>query len=207
MVDPYKKTPSFQLLKEGDTPLFESGEDLLGAPHGSYLPEPEKLSILDTKPVPPKREYLRPLAAVLAVIVLIAAVRVTWYYSTYRVNLGVSPMERNGQTGSVVLPAPPADPNEDTTLYYAGSDVTLPVLLAKYEPPSDTAGTILMVVTIDAKGTPVNPKIWHGMDAEHNLLAMQAITKWRYRPATQNGKPVPVTAQLELHFQPPSAKH
>lgn len=207
MVDPYKKTPSFQLLKEGDTPFFESGEDLLGAPHGSYLPEPEKLSILDTKPIPPKRDYLRPLAAILAFVLLVAAVRVIWYYSTNRVSLGVSPMERNHQTGTVVVPEPPADPNEDTTLYYAGSDVTLPVLLSKYEPPSDTPGTILMVVTIDAKGVPGDPKIWHGMDAEHNLLAMKSITRWRYRPATKDGKPVPVTAQLELHFQPQASTH
>jgi hypothetical protein len=205
MVDPSKKTPSFQLLKEGDTPFFESGEDLLGAPHGGYLPDPEKISILDTKPIPPKRDYLRPLAAILAVIVLLAGVRVIWYYSTYRVTLGTSPMERNGQTGSVVVPAAPADPNEDNTLYYAGPDVTLPVLISKYEPTSDKPGTVLMVATIDTKGVPVDAKIWHPMDAEHNLLAMKAIARWRFRPATQNGKPVPVTAQLELHFQPQTA--
>jgi hypothetical protein len=207
MTDPKKREPSFQLLKEGDTPFFESGEDLLGAPHGGYLPDPEHLSILDTKPIPPKRDYLRPAGAVLAVILLILAVRVIWYYSTYRVNLGTSAMERNGQTGSVVVPSPPADPNEDETLYYAGPGVTLPVLLTKYEPPSNTAGTILMVVTIDATGRPVDPKIWQGMDTEHNSLAIEAITKWRYRPATQNGKPIPVTAQLELHFKPAASTH
>lgn len=207
MPDRNPKAPSFQLLKEGDTPFFESGEDLLGAPHGGYLPDPEHISILDTKPIPPKRDYLRPAGVVLAVILLVLAVRVVWYYSTYRVNLGTSPMERNGQTGPVVVPPPPADPNEDNTLYYAGPDVTLPVLLSKYEPPSNTAGTILMVVTIDPTGQPVDPKIWQGMDTDHNALAMQAITKWRFRPAAQNGKPIPVTAQLELHFKPQGKAH
>ena len=198
------KPPSFQLLKEGDTPFFEAGEGLLGAPHGGYLPDPESLSILDAKALPPKRDYLRPLAAVIAVVLLVIAARVTWYYSTYRVNLGTSPLERNGQPASITIPPPPVDPNagpEDNTLYYAGPDVTLPVLLSKFEPHSSTGGTVLVIATIDVTGKPVDPKVWQGPGADLNILAMQAVARWRFRPATKDGKPVPVTAQLEVKFQ------
>jgi protein TonB len=31
--------------------------------------------------------------------------------------------------------------------------------------------------------------------------AMEAVSKWRFRPATKDGKPVPVMVNVEVHFR------
>ena len=196
------KPPSFQLLKEGDTPFFENAENAVGIERGGYLPDPELLGILDTTPRPPKPDYLRVGAAVLAVVLLGMAVRVIWYYSTNRVDLGTSPLQRHGSVAPVAALPAPAGP-EDDTLYYAGPGVTLPVLLSKFEPQARSSGTVLLVVVIDPAGKPVDARVWHGLDADLNVRAIQAAGKWRFRPATKDGKPVPVTAQLEVKFRQP----
>jgi len=166
--------------------------------------ETEFLSIRDERPRPATRDYLPIAAVVLGAMLLVMAGRVVWYYSTQRVELGTSPLENSAQA---IPPPPPttgrteAGP-EDDTLYYAGPDVTLPVLRSKVEPRGNTSGKVLLVVVIDPSGRPVQPQIWHGLDADLNARAMQAASQWRFRPANKNGKPVPVTAQLEVSFQP-----
>jgi hypothetical protein len=197
------KTPSFPLLKEGDVPLFEGSAERLASDHGGYLPEPEVLSILDGKPHPEKRDYLPILGAVLAVVLLAAAIRVVWYYSTNRVDLGTSPLEKQAQSAPVA-PQPVVDPNappEDDTLYYADSGVTLPVLRSKFAPPGKPGDKVGLLVVIDPTGKPVDARVWQGLDPDTNVRALEAAGKWRFRPATKDGKPVPVLAQLEIEFR------
>jgi TonB family protein len=199
------KPPSFDLLREGDVPLFENAEDMLGGGRGGYLPEAETFSILDTNPHPAKRDFLPLLAAILGILLLGMAVRVIWYYSTNRVDLGASPLKYAEPT-QPVQPAAPAESQasaDDDTLYFAPPDVSLPVLLSKTEPKADSAGKVALLVVIDPTGKPVGARVWQGLDPDLNVLAIQAAGRWRFRPATKNGRPVPVTAQLEVSFRQP----
>jgi Gram-negative bacterial TonB protein C-terminal len=198
--------PSFALLKEGDVPLFENAENLAGPARGGYLPEEEVLSILDAKPRPEKPDYLPALAAILSIALLVMAARVIWYYSTARVDLGVSPLERQGQQTASTPPPVTATPNagpEDDTLYFAPPEVTLPVLRSKFEPQANSSGKVSLLVVIDPTGKPTEPRIWQGLDPDLNVLAMKAAGQWRFQPGTRNGKPVPVIAQLEVNFRQP----
>lgn len=196
--------PAFELLKEGDAPVFESGANLVGADRGGYLPEPETLSILDTTPHPPKPDYLKPLAAFLAVLLFAVAFRVAWYYSTNRVDLGASPIEQATQPSSPAAPATPAAPNRaavDDTIYFAPNDVMLPVLQSKADAQGTSSGKVVLLVVIDRTGKPVSPQVWQGLDPDLNIRAMAAVSKWRFRPATKDGRPVPVTAQVQVAFR------
>jgi hypothetical protein len=197
---PPVKPPAFPLLKEGDAPIFETGAELLGDPRGGYLPDPELLSILDPTPIPPKPDYLKPLAALLVAAMLLIAVRVIWYYSTNHVDLGSSPLEQRGQPLPSRLPA--ANPAAaDDTIYFAPDGVTLPVLLSKSDARGNAPGKVVILMVIDAKGKPVNPQVWQGLTPDLNIRALGAIGHWRFRPATKDGKPVPVTAQVAVGFQ------
>lgn len=198
-----RKAPSFPLLKEGDLPLFESSAERLATDHGGYLPEPEVLSILDGTPRPEKRDYLPIVGAVLAIVVLAAAIRVIWYFSTNRVELGTSPLESQTQSAPVA-PLPAVDPNAppaDDTLYYADAGVSLPVLRSKFSPPGKPGDKVSLLVVIDPTGKPVDARVWQGLDPDRNVRALQAAGKWRFRPAMKDGKPVPVIAQLEIEFR------
>lgn len=196
------KTPSFPLLKEGDVPLFESTAEHLASDRGGYLPEPEVLSILDRKPRPEKRDYLPIVGAVLALVLVAAAIRVVWYYSTNRVDLGTSPLERQAQSAPVPLaPVDPNAPQVDDTIYYADPGVTLPVLRSKFAPPGKPGDKVGLLVVIDQTGKPIDARVWQGLDPDSNVRALQAAGKWRFRPATKDGKPVPVMAQLEIEFR------
>jgi TonB family protein len=195
------RPPSFPLLKEGDAPLFESGTDLIGIPRGGYLPEEEVLSILDEKPHPEPPDYLRVAAIVAAVILVAIAGRVAWYYATNRVDLGTSPLEKMSQTAPVVPPAAPADPNappSDDTIYYAGPDIKLPVLLAKSAPHGKPGDKVVLLVVISPAGRPRDARVLRGMDPDTNVSALRAAGNWKFRPGTKDGKPVPVLAQLEI---------
>jgi hypothetical protein len=202
--DPQVKPPKFELIKEGDVPVFDSSAGRIVADRGGYLPEEESLSILDTRRRPEKRDYLKPLAAVIALALSLVAVRVIWYYSTNHVDFGTSPIEHLPGNDRPARPAANANGlPEDTTLYYADPGVELPVLVSKVEPRGDTEDKVLLMAVIDTTGRPTNPKIWHGVGADLNIRAIEAVGKWRYRPGMKDGKPVPVFAQLEVTFQRP----
>lgn len=187
--------PSFQLLPEGDVPDLHFGRE-------GYLPDPELLSIMDAKPHPETPDYWKVLAAVIAALLLAIAVRVITYYAVGRPNLDSTPLEARARYSAPAAPSPSSEPSDDT-IYYADSGVTLPVLRSKFEPPADAPGKITLLAVIDPSGKPVNARVWHGLDADLNARAILAAGKWRFRPGTKDGRPVPVLAQLEVNFRRP----
>jgi len=198
--------PSFQLLREGDTPVLRTGTSVLDALPPGYLPDPEFLSVLDTTPHPPKPDYLKPLAAVIAALMLAIAIRVGWYYATNHNRLDSASLEQRARYSTPAEPPAAAatrDPasNDDTIYYPTNPGITLPVLRSKFQPHAAQPGRVTLLVVIDPTGVPASAKVWHGLDADRNIAAIKAAEKWRFRPATQNGHPVPILAQLEIEFQ------
>jgi len=196
--------PSFRLLREGDTPVLEKAEDLLGVERGGYLPEPEPLSIFDPTPHPEKPDYLRVLAAILAVLFLAVGVRVGWYYATNRGPNDRTPLERRAKYAAAPAPsaAPAVAEPADDTVYWAQAGTTLPLLRSKPQAPrGKSPGTVILSAVVDAQGRPVNLQVMQGIDPDTNVLAMQNAGQWRFRPGARDGKPVPVAAQLEVIFR------
>jgi protein TonB len=62
-------------------------------------------------------------------------------------------------------------------------------------------GAVNLVATIDTAGRVKGVKVLSG----HPVLsgaAVNAVLKWRYRPATLNGQPVETTVAIKVMFSP-----
>ena len=85
---------------------------------------------------------------------------------------------------------------------------TAPVLLVKTEPAySEEArkgkvqGTVILVVEIDSNGHPRDIRIRRPLGFGLEERAVEAVGRWRFRPAYRNGKPVPCSAEVEVNFR------
>ena len=83
-----------------------------------------------------------------------------------------------------------------------------PVLLVKTEPAySEEArkgkvqGTVILVVEIDANGRPRDIRVRRPLGFGLEERAVEAVGRWRFRPAYRNGKPVPCSAEVEVNFR------
>jgi TonB family protein len=85
---------------------------------------------------------------------------------------------------------------------------TAPVLLVKTEPAySEEArkgkiqGTVILVVEIDSNGRPRDIRVRRPLGFGLEERAVEAVGRWRFRPAYRNGKPVPCSAEVEVNFR------
>ena len=58
-----------------------------------------------------------------------------------------------------------------------------------------------LVEEIGADGVPVNVVVVRGLGLGLDEKAVEAITQWRFKPATLAGEPVAVSAQVEINFR------
>lgn len=85
--------------------------------------------------------------------------------------------------------------------------VTMPVPIHKVEPEySDEArkahamGVVLVAIEVGPDGRPSNIRVTRSFGLGLDEKAMEAVRKWRFRPGTKDGKPVAVSAQIEVAF-------
>ncbi len=90
---------------------------------------------------------------------------------------------------------------------FAGS-ITNPVVVTKIDPDySDEArkahlqGTVVLRIDVDAQGLAQNITVTQGLGLGLDERAVAAVRKWRFRPATRNGKPVVAPAVIEVFFR------
>ena len=88
------------------------------------------------------------------------------------------------------------------------SEVTKPALLTKVEPEysedaklAKYSGSALLNIEIGPDGVPVNIVVLHGPGLGLDEKAVEAVTQWRFKPATLAGEPVAVSAQVEINFR------
>lgn len=100
-----------------------------------------------------------------------------------------------------------ADIPADQIRKIAGS-VSPPLLVSKVEPRfSDEAraekfmGTVVVAIIVDTNGVPQNVHVIRGVGHGLDEKALEAITQYRFRPAMENGKPVPVRVNIKVNFQ------
>jgi TonB family protein len=63
-------------------------------------------------------------------------------------------------------------------------------------------GTVIVYAVIHANGSVGSVRILRGIDDRIDPFASQAISQWRFRPATRNGVPVDVEATFLIPFRP-----
>jgi TonB family protein len=85
---------------------------------------------------------------------------------------------------------------------------TPPVLILKFEPEyseqarqSKFQGTVLLRVVIDEKGFPREIGVTRPLGLGLDEKAMEAVRRWRFKPATKDGKPVAMEAVVEVNFR------
>lgn|SRR5208282_935428 len=62
-------------------------------------------------------------------------------------------------------------------------------------------GTVVLSLVVGTDGLPHEIKVDRPLNPELDEEPMKAVTKWRFDPATQDGKPVAVQINVEVTFR------
>jgi len=94
--------------------------------------------------------------------------------------------------------------------YRIGGGVSAPIAILKPDPEyTDEAreaklqGAVLLQVVIDENGVPQEIKVVRSLGLGLDQKAVEAMQKWRFKPAMKDEKPVPISANVEMNFRPP----
>jgi len=89
-----------------------------------------------------------------------------------------------------------------------GGGVSAPVPIYKVEPEySEEArkakfqGTVVLAIVVDETGKVTNIRVIRPLGMGLDEKAIEAVSKWRFRPGYKDGKPVPVMANVEVNFR------
>jgi TonB family protein len=81
-------------------------------------------------------------------------------------------------------------------------------LIWKVEPEySDEArrakvqGAVLLYLEVDSEGRPRNISVRQSLGLGLDEKAIEAVTRWKFRPGRQNGKPITTSAVVEVNFR------
>ncbi|MBV9038348.1 MAG: energy transducer TonB [Acidobacteriaceae bacterium] len=92
-------------------------------------------------------------------------------------------------------------------VYEPGGSIKAPKLLHYVEPEFSSKskeafieGTVKISTVVTAEGRPSEPRIVHGLNAEEDRTAIEALKQWRFQPGTKDGKPVNVRVMVEVAF-------
>jgi TonB family protein len=98
--------------------------------------------------------------------------------------------------------------NDNPRTLHVGGSVSAPVPLytpeAHYTPEAKKAeikGKCLVSFIVDQQGMPKNIRIIQSLDTGLDQNAMDAVAKYRFKPAMRNGEPVSVVLTSEVNFQ------
>ncbi len=117
----------------------------------------------------------------------------------------------------IVIPYKEGSAQQTGTVYNAqqsagalpASRSNMPVLIHK-EQPDYTAearaakiqGVVIIRIEIGPDGTPRVLKVVQSLDPGLDQKAIEAVSKWRFRPATRNGTPISLEVTVEVNFRP-----
>jgi len=89
-----------------------------------------------------------------------------------------------------------------------GGGVSQPEVIFQVEPEfSEEArkakfmGSVLVNLIVDTRGLPENVHVSRGVGMGLDEKAVEAVKQYRFKPAMENGKPVPVELNVEVNFQ------
>ena len=66
----------------------------------------------------------------------------------------------------------------------------------------NVSGTVILYAVIHADGSVGNIRILRSVDDRLDRFASQAVSQWRFQPATKDGAPVDVEATFQIPFRP-----
>jgi protein TonB len=63
-------------------------------------------------------------------------------------------------------------------------------------------GTVIVYAVIHADGSVGDVRVLRGADERLDRFATEAVSQWKFDPATKNGTPVDVEATFQIPFRP-----
>lgn len=102
---------------------------------------------------------------------------------------------------------PPSEPEDEGPVYVVGEVVPPePVHTPRPRYPeiarqAGRTGTVIVQATIDREGSVTEVEVLRGAPMGLTEAAVEAVRRWRFRPATLEGRPVAVYYQLTVRFQ------
>jgi TonB family protein len=61
-------------------------------------------------------------------------------------------------------------------------------------------GIVKISTIVTTEGNASESRVIHGLNAEEDRTALEALKQWRFQPGTKNGKPVRVKVTIEIAF-------
>ena len=115
----------------------------------------------------------------------------------------------NGNPDSDKLTGDPeATPEEKSVPIRVGGAVKRPELLSGPQPryselarKAGTQGVVILEAVIDEEGRVTNLQVLKSVSRELDQAAVEAVSQWRYQPATLEGRAVKVIFNLTVNFQ------
>jgi bla regulator protein blaR1 len=98
-----------------------------------------------------------------------------------------------------------ADPQQ---IYHVGGDVSAPVLAFAPDPEytekarrAKYQGVCVISTVVDAQGNPTRVQVVRHLGMGLDMKAVEAVKKYRFKPAMHFGKPVAVAVNIEVNFK------
>ena len=121
----------------------------------------------------------------------------SWVIRFAELNHGLNGLDSNGLDGN-------HNPNPGSA-----GDLSQPAATRKVDPAypaqlmrENVAGTVILYAIIHADGTVGGVRVLRGVDARLDQFASEAVSQWKFHPATKNGAPVDVEATFHIPFRP-----
>ena len=94
-----------------------------------------------------------------------------------------------------------------TETYEPGGAVKAPKLVHYVEPEFSSQskeafieGVVEISTVVNTEGRSTESRVVHGLNAEEDRTALEALKQWRFQPGTKEGKPVNVKITIEIAF-------
>jgi TonB family protein len=91
---------------------------------------------------------------------------------------------------------------------HVGGSIKAPVLIYSVEPEyTERAakkrlnGNVQVYLWVDENGNPTHVRVVKGIGMGMDEKAVEAVRQYKFRPATQDGKPVTVDLYIDVNFQ------
>jgi len=61
-------------------------------------------------------------------------------------------------------------------------------------------GTVILRVLVDSSGVPHDVSVTRSLSPAFDESAIEAVSNWRFSPATKYGKPIPIQTSVQVDF-------
>jgi periplasmic protein TonB len=103
---------------------------------------------------------------------------------------------------------PGSGSNTGGGVMHVGGSIRPPSVLSAVEPEfseearkAKFSGNVQVYLIVDEQGNPSHVKVVRGVGMGLDEKAVEAVRQYKFKPATQNGKPVKVDLYIEVNFQ------